>query len=410
MSLLVEELNDSDPDKTLKIDSLCQICIKNKFKYKCPRCSLKTCSLECCRTHKTNTGCTGQRDKTKFVSKEEFNESHLINDYRFLEEQSRIIDAYQRAAELGEEHILNGKTLSSNTLDSDALKNNLAYGVFENLRKFVHKQFNICLKLMPAQSTRHLNNKTRFNRATNVVSWSIEFAFHLESNSSKNKRYFRVDSKKILFSMNESVKNTISNFYSKFKNDLFDKTKFKYENNEQKLKELYEFCDQFKNLFEKEDFKDLNVLFQIEDFKLRKKYFIKFDWEKSLVECLKNRSLIEYPTLYLVKNENLNEYEIIEEEKVKEVETSNKQEEDNQKAEAEAKDKAAQEEEEDEGEMSESGEEESDEKSLNSSKRIKLDESSFLNQSTSIKDQNNDQSINDTNEFSDELEEGEERD
>ncbi len=74
----------------------CEVCEKNPHKYKCPRCCYKTCSLECCNKHKETMKCSGQRDKTKFLNKEEFNEIVLFNDYRFLEESSNIIDAAQR--------------------------------------------------------------------------------------------------------------------------------------------------------------------------------------------------------------------------------------------------------------------------------------------------------------------------
>ncbi len=78
--------------------SKCQICTINQFKYTCPRCSTRTCSLPCCRQHKQDTGCTGQRDKTKFLKKEEFTELDLLSDYKFLEESSNLIDAAQRQA------------------------------------------------------------------------------------------------------------------------------------------------------------------------------------------------------------------------------------------------------------------------------------------------------------------------
>ena len=60
----------------------------------------------------------------------------------------------------------------------------------ENLRKFVNAQFGIDLKLMPFQSTRHLYNKTLFNRAANTVSWSLEMVFHLNTNDLFKIHYF----------------------------------------------------------------------------------------------------------------------------------------------------------------------------------------------------------------------------
>lgn len=318
MNCLNENKNETENDQESAVKhqaTQCEICLKMQSKYKCPRCSLKTCSLDCCRKHKEDSGCSGQRDKTKFISKEQFNESSLMNDYRFLEEQSRVIDAYQRASELGEEHILNGKTLSSNTsLENDAYKTSISYGVYENLRKFVHKQFNICLKLMPPQSSRHLNNKTRFNRSANLVSWSIEFVFHLDSDDLKDRtnKYFRFDTKRVLFCSKESLKSTLLNFYKKFKADLFDKGQNKYlKEDEIKLKKLNCLYEQFGGLLESEDFRDLNVLYEVQDLRLKKKFYLNFDLEKSLEECLNGRSMIEYPSLFLVRTKSLQEYEIV---------------------------------------------------------------------------------------------------
>ena len=74
----------------------CEVCLEAESKYKCPRCLVKTCSLACCNKHKADTGCNGKEDRTKYVPKEEFDESLVLSDYRFLEEQARIINNFQR--------------------------------------------------------------------------------------------------------------------------------------------------------------------------------------------------------------------------------------------------------------------------------------------------------------------------
>jgi hypothetical protein len=63
-------------------------------------------------------------------------------------------------------------------------------------------------------------------------------------------------------------------------------------------------------LFEKEDLSELNVLMEVIDFDLKKKYYLKLNIDQKMEECLANRTLIEYPTFYLVKTSNLNEYPI----------------------------------------------------------------------------------------------------
>nr|2N94_A Chain A, Box C/D snoRNA protein 1 [Saccharomyces cerevisiae S288C] len=39
---------------------LCGVCGIKEFKYKCPRCLVQTCSLECSKKHKTRDNCSGQ--------------------------------------------------------------------------------------------------------------------------------------------------------------------------------------------------------------------------------------------------------------------------------------------------------------------------------------------------------------
>lgn len=70
--------------------STCVIC-SSPFKYTCPRCSARTCSLPCIKTHKSNTGCSGQRDPTKFVTLTEFGQSDWGGDYAYLENGRRRV-------------------------------------------------------------------------------------------------------------------------------------------------------------------------------------------------------------------------------------------------------------------------------------------------------------------------------
>ena len=66
----------------------CEVCEEAPpAKYRCPACSVATCSLACSRSHKTRGGgCTGKRDRAAFKPITEFTDRDVINDYRFLEE------------------------------------------------------------------------------------------------------------------------------------------------------------------------------------------------------------------------------------------------------------------------------------------------------------------------------------
>lgn len=59
----------------------CEICKQALFKYTCPACNLKTCSLQCVNTHKKIKRCSGK--KPKFKKQLESNED-LMKDVKFL--------------------------------------------------------------------------------------------------------------------------------------------------------------------------------------------------------------------------------------------------------------------------------------------------------------------------------------
>uniref|UniRef100_A0A0M3I5K3 Box C/D snoRNA protein 1 n=1 Tax=Ascaris lumbricoides TaxID=6252 RepID=A0A0M3I5K3_ASCLU len=67
---------------------LCDMCQKEPFKYKCPRCSLRTCSLPCLKLHKEQLKCNGQRDPGTFGAIKrlaDFTAPIAVNDRKFLD-------------------------------------------------------------------------------------------------------------------------------------------------------------------------------------------------------------------------------------------------------------------------------------------------------------------------------------
>ena len=67
-----------------RILPMCTVCLKCRAKYTCPRCGVQTCSLECCRAHKSETSCTGKRDDTGYVSVSTMNCNTLRSDMAVL--------------------------------------------------------------------------------------------------------------------------------------------------------------------------------------------------------------------------------------------------------------------------------------------------------------------------------------
>lgn len=68
-----------------------------KWRYKCPGCGIKSCSIQCINQHKNEVGCNGKRSKTKYVPLSNFTTSQLLSDYHFLEETGRVIGSGHRS-------------------------------------------------------------------------------------------------------------------------------------------------------------------------------------------------------------------------------------------------------------------------------------------------------------------------
>lgn len=289
----------------------CDICALNKHKYKCPRCAMRTCSLVCCKKHKLDTGCSGQRDKTKFVSKEEFNELTILNDYRFLEEQARLIDSAHRDPLV---------SAAASTPGGSCFTQNSFY---DNLRKFVYGSFGICLKYMPPESTRHKLNRTKFNRNAKTVSWSLELVFHANDDHK-----IQLFTKNTLFQSNQPIRQLLIKFHKCYSRLLFESNttqtahQKRLESNEEAEKLIRIFSD-FKSNFQiksssaasqqennEDTINDLHVLVQRVQKEKGGKYFVALDLDKSLNDSLRNHTIIEFPTLYVIRSRDLNGYQV----------------------------------------------------------------------------------------------------
>ncbi|XP_069645235.1 box C/D snoRNA protein 1 isoform X2 [Haliaeetus albicilla] len=119
----------------------CETCSKEEAKYRCPRCMKYSCSLLCVKKHKLALSCNGVRDKTAFISVNEFTDLNLLSDYRFLEDVGRTADAAARLP----------------TMHSPTTKKLLCC-----LRNKARK-CNIDLRTLPVGFTKRRENSTTFN-------------------------------------------------------------------------------------------------------------------------------------------------------------------------------------------------------------------------------------------------------
>jgi len=78
----------------------CQECMLNQALYVCPRCSFRSCCLECCVAHKKRTQCNGKRiiatNNNDFVPLSRMTDATLHDDYHFLEHVLQTVESNQR--------------------------------------------------------------------------------------------------------------------------------------------------------------------------------------------------------------------------------------------------------------------------------------------------------------------------
>ncbi len=90
----------TDPENPAKNASNCEVCHLTPSRYRCPRCSLRTCSAACVTRHKRDRGCSGVRDRARYVPLGAFTELDLLSDYRLLEEAGRQVELAAREGAL----------------------------------------------------------------------------------------------------------------------------------------------------------------------------------------------------------------------------------------------------------------------------------------------------------------------
>ncbi|KAM3336220.1 hypothetical protein ACQJBY_030293 [Aegilops geniculata] len=146
----------------------CQECGEQPWKYRCPGCSRLTCSLPCVQAHKRRTACSGKRPRTVPVPLAHFDDNQLLSDYNLLEETSMVRESAHR--------LLGG------------LGRNFGCG-FEGrhgaqlppwlsfLRKAAERR-GVRLAFQPTGMTRREQNRSRHDRRSDCIYWTIEWKFN----------------------------------------------------------------------------------------------------------------------------------------------------------------------------------------------------------------------------------------
>lgn len=151
----------SSSSSTPKESLLCEECQSKTPVYQCPGCLIRTCSLGCCRGHKTRTGCSGKRNRGEFVPVSRMTDSTMRSDYFFLEE---VLEQIPR----------NGKRARTTEASSNQSNKN------KKSRRLVQQaeRRGITLQIMPPMMVRHKSNSSWYCGPRDSITWKVEVVVH----------------------------------------------------------------------------------------------------------------------------------------------------------------------------------------------------------------------------------------
>lgn len=141
-------------------EKTCEICKSSPYKYRCPSCNAKTCSLSCVKSHKISRKCLGLAKPSKFIHKSRYTPLQNLKDYNFLNEIATNIEKTKRKLS-----VLKRK---------HAFSENLRYKL---LRNFARKLHGIEVLVLPAVFLRHRSNLSFFFSRERCIYWSLELIF-----------------------------------------------------------------------------------------------------------------------------------------------------------------------------------------------------------------------------------------
>ncbi|KAJ2494285.1 Box C/D snoRNA accumulation [Coemansia sp. RSA 2052] len=157
--------------------SKCEQCNDHDAKYKCPGCLLRTCSLACSKQHKASSGCSGERDKAKFIKRAEYDANTLMSDYGFLQDLARDCsnlahDAEERGVK-AESRGRHQQPLPSSNGSSSGIVLNKAQ---KNVVARAKSERKVHIRYMSPGIQRHKVNRTIWAASKSRLVWTVEIA------------------------------------------------------------------------------------------------------------------------------------------------------------------------------------------------------------------------------------------
>ena len=256
----------------------CQICKLNEYKYTCPKCFYKTCSVQCVKSHKKRFGCDGQRDKFKKVyNQNDYNEKVFFRDMKFLSNTINDVNSTNRKIFNLTEELYSKK------------QNKMNKNFKRILKKFREINYYKCPLIMSCNKL----NKSYYDPKTKKIFWTIKLIF-LDLNI--NHIFSKIE-----FDDEENSLDTILKYLYEHKTEI---------SNGEILKIINETNNNLLNKYEIYLKKNTNQL-SLEE-KQKFLYYNKYYYEKCntnilLKDLLKENDIYEYPEFYLISNPGKNQ-------------------------------------------------------------------------------------------------------
>ena len=172
-SLVSSQQNVMGEGADTLLSELCAICHTNPLKYRCPRCSIQTCSLACVKRHKLWSQCSGIRNPAAYRKRSELaTPASVDQDYNFITSVERsLARADDEVAERG----IDLATSARRKFVKGQARSNIE----------IANSGAIVLKA-PEGISRNKQNKTRWNMKYRYLSWTIEWVLPDGSKSLAN--------------------------------------------------------------------------------------------------------------------------------------------------------------------------------------------------------------------------------
>ena len=262
--------SDIEQENIKEKKELCEICKKEEYKYNCPKCKIKTCSVLCVKAHKKKYGCDGEKDKFKIVTKQnDYNEQVFHRDVNFLNTAINDIN-------------MSNKKVYNLTEYTDTSQNK----TFKTFKRILKKFRNINYFKSPMIMECNKYNKSYTDTNLKKIFWTIKFNFLDE------KLYYI--SNNVFDGDETNIKNLI---------EYLNNNKESVDKNNVGILNIIKDDDWYKKygFYIKMDIFSLSLEEKKKLFNYNKYYFSQCDLDSNINELLKGKNVYEFPEFYLIK-------------------------------------------------------------------------------------------------------------